>query len=300
MDELREKMDGPNIETQESQGTNDKTYNKLANAPQKHISISELKIPQAIIDEYHTNQQEQSRKDRKRFCVEVATLIVISLYTAIAAYQGYKMRQATDAAKESAAAAASASKTAEGSLMEIQKQTEAMQIAADANKKTVELAERNIKATQEQFRQDQRAWMGFSETPQWQTVVNKPLIVTVFFKNMGKTPAKKVQIAAMGEIVSERESPNFALENSATRERAVLVFPQQVISHDVNVTLPHTVLDSITFNDIKNGTKRIYIHGIHTYWDIFNRHQWITFCFYLRADGSKTEMCKEHNDTGSY
>ena len=223
----------------------------------------------------------------------VLTSVIVAFgtlfYAAAAIFQIYLMDSA----------AKSSTKQTETLIVEMRRQSQSMQDAAAANKKAVELAERSINSTQEQSRLDQRAWMGFCDIPQWQTVVDKPLIVTVFFKNMGKTPAKKVQIAAVGEIVSKDASPNFSLENSAKRERTILVFPQQVVSHDVNVT-PHTVLDGITFNGIRNGTKRIYIHGIHTYYDIFNRHQWVTFCFYLRADGSKTEICKEHNDTGTY
>ena len=92
-----------------------------------------------------------------------------------------------------------------------------MQRANTSTEKTVCLAERNIKTTQEQFRQDQRAWVGVSFDPPKESipddidytpvgtenhvhipVVNRRILVKegktsrfeIWITNTGKTPAK--------------------------------------------------------------------------------------------------------------
>jgi len=270
-------------------------------------------LPTCPINHNKTRTQKEERKQEKEIDwhirIQSASSVVMAIctfaiagitlfYTYYAREQVGQMRQAVE---ESRKMREDSNKSSTDILEKMREQSAAMQAAADANKKAVELSERGIKGTQEQSHLDQRAWMGSADVPKWEVVVNRPLKVTIFLKNLGKTPAKKTQVAGVIEIVPENGSPNFTLENTAKRSRAVLVFPQQVVSHDFDVISPQTtVLDSTILNDIRTGKKRIYVHGINTYFDIFNRHQWATFCFFLGADGSKSELCEEHNDTGSY
>ncbi len=48
------------------------------------------------------HEEKNYRLSRRQFWVALVTLVVLALYTAIAAYQAYKMREATKAAQESA------------------------------------------------------------------------------------------------------------------------------------------------------------------------------------------------------
>ena len=201
----------PNIDSQESINEKYTTNNNHSDTTVKQNPITEIEIPSTIIDEYRRNQYNQRRENRKIFYVGIGTLIAILCYTAIAAYQGCEMRKAAEATKTSADSAKIAADTAKNTfdlthdylLKEIQKQTKAMQDAADANGEAVDLAERNINATQEQSRLDQRAWVGVIDTipPSF-----KDGDIAVYIKegekntgfgvvigNSGKTPARKVK-----------------------------------------------------------------------------------------------------------
>ena len=160
------------IDIQKTEHTEHKASDEHQDAPQKQNPIAELIIPPTIINEYRTNNEDQKRKDTKRFRVEVATLIVISVYTAIAAYQGCQMRKATKAAENSANAA---------------------QIAANTSIKVANIAERNIKAAQEQFRLEQRAWINIVKAKYAEPLIaNKISQIEITVINSGKTPALNV------------------------------------------------------------------------------------------------------------
>src|SRR5208283_5351869 len=109
-----------------------------------------LEIPDTIIDKYNTDQKKRYRQERNRFRIEVLTLVVIAIYTGIAGYQGYKMREATEAAKTSADAAEKAAGVADNTfkqnkdfasktLKEMQNQSTAMRNAASAAKQQAEI-----------------------------------------------------------------------------------------------------------------------------------------------------------------
>jgi hypothetical protein len=143
------------------------------------------------------------------------------------------------------------------------------------------------------FRLDQRAWIGITGIS-GKLEVGKPTVITIYFKNTGKTPAKKTTVAIVGETLDEKASPNFAHEQTVVKESRGLSTPQQDFVVSVNMT--EGPLSDVAFKDVISGKVRVYVHGIVEYKDIFGRDHWITYCAYLSKD-LRYLAYKEHNDT---
>lgn len=150
----------------------------------------------------------------------------------------------------------------------------------------------NVTATQ--FKLDQRAWLGFVGI-MGEAEVGKPLLITVKFKNTGRTPAKNIISAAIAEPIPKTGVPNFTKEESITRESTAIVPPQGEFTIILSVT-PKGPLDNDGFRSITSGETCVYDHGIINYNDIFNKKHWLTYCYVLSPDGKTYTIYKEHND----
>lgn len=95
--------------------------------------------------------------------------------------------------------------------------------------------------------------------------------------------------------VLQNEVPNFAKEKDIIPKGKAITVPQAEAASIV-VFPPNDKIDDIGFRAITNGEIHIYVHGILTYDDVFGRHHWTTFCYYLRTDGINYEAYKEHNE----
>jgi hypothetical protein len=137
----------------------------------------------------------------------VLTSVIVAsgtlFYAAAAIFQLYLM---DSAAKRSA-------DQTERLIVEMGRQSQSMKDAAEANKKAVELAAQSIKATQEQFRLDQRAWISVSKGSLMEPLDAKKISFKFIVKNSGKTPALRVKInhkawikSAAGQILTKKES----------------------------------------------------------------------------------------------
>ena len=177
------------------------------------------------------------------------------------------------------------------------KQSKAMQDAAEANKKSIELAERSIKATQEQFRLDQRAWLSMRE-PKFTESLNlqKSLRISCTIKNVGKTPAQrvhyryKVSIQTLGEPILWIPFIPVIFDNNDIcyapgDENTIQIMSKSVLTQE-----------EIGFIESGRGIFSINIEV--TYFDIYNvnniRHS--RACFLYSAPNKRFGFCK----TGSF
>jgi len=192
--------ENPNVNPQESK-PDEATAKNDADSNALPISIRpELNNPPAFTQEDQSGNDKHYRLDRRKLRVEIATLIVIAAYTFIAGYQGCQMRKATKASQEAAEAAKSAAKTAEETLT----------------------------TTSEQFRLDQRPWVGLREfrCNECSSEMGKPVLgsgqlipsvtETVTFgidgvtENTGRTPAVKMVIhSAFTHRLASESIPNY-------------------------------------------------------------------------------------------
>jgi len=165
---------------------------------------------------------------------------------------------------------------------------------------TVSTATNQNKLTEKAIHLDQRAWIAKTNvtgTPE----IGKPFIINICFKNVGKTPAKYVQIRQRQVPVPSNAIPDFTLENSLKPMSYDVITPQQEFCSASDARdIRNVVINDDGMNDIRSGRIRIYAHGIIMYKDIFDQRQWMTYCYYYRSEDSRYVACKEHSDIGTY
>jgi len=88
-------------------------------------------------------------------------------------------------------------------IVEMRRQTKSMKDVAEANKKAVELAAQSIKATQDQFRLDQRAWISIVKGSLVKPIDAKKISLKFIIRNSGKTPALRVRVKNKAWIKSD-------------------------------------------------------------------------------------------------
>jgi len=142
---------------------------------------------------------------------------------------------------------------------------------------------------------DQRAWVNFDRAEVKQFKIGEQSIVSIIFKNYGKTPAKIVAVNPVIEVIAQETSPNFAKENYAIKTTPAILAPQQTMAIYLK---DKSILSDYNFKNITTGKDLIYIHGIIKYVDIIGNHHWTTYCMVLDYRDMKTwSPYKDHNDT---
>jgi hypothetical protein len=263
--------DNQNIEPQETEHENPTAFEETQQGPQ------------TLKSESFTQSRENNSYDRKRFYVEIITVILIFAYTTIALYQGCQMRKATKAAEKSAKAAESAAITAGKAL--------------DQSKKVLDA---NINATQ----LDQRAWVGvidvkpapFGDTANKPVYLKEgfPAIFEIVITNSGKTPALKVKTLMCVKPLLPKAKISPACNRREIPKQSVDVI--QPGEHLIMSTPPSKVLNASHIDFIKNGKTIIYLFGIITYQDIFRKKHQTTFCKFLLPSLSSIASCETYNE----
>lgn len=152
-----------------------------------------------------------------------------------------------------------------------------------------------VKTQIAQNKLDQRAWMGITKVT-GNMEIGKPIIIIIEFRNVGKTPAKKVTSSPVIVATEVRDRPDFDYEKTLEKTSRGIVAPQQpifIIRKAFSDWEDHH-RDSL-IKDVLSGTKRFYVHGILDYEDIFKCPHWLTYCFFF--NGESFIIDPEHNDT---
>jgi len=168
-------------------------------------------------------------------------------------------------------------------LIEMGKQSSAMQAAAAVNKKAVELAEGNIKATQDQFRLDQRAWVNIKEAKfKEPLIVNRPNIIEIPIVNSGKTPA--LRVCFRDKIWFEM--PQKTIMGKETIDTIEMVYGPGVerpTEFVWDIPMPQVMIDLI---HSRNG--KLWVDFEVTYFDVFDtkkiHHSRSCFYYHPRVD----------------
>lgn len=144
------------------------------------------------------------------------------------------------------------------------------------------------------FRVDERAWIGatsISGFPQ----IGKQLLVTIMFKNTGKTPALKVFPFFNYQFVSKGDKFVFETHRKPGNQ---LIAPNVDIPGVIpvaNAQTPFTQIDSLR---LRSREKTLYVYGQIWYQDIFHHDHWLKFCYFLEpmAEGYAYTTCNENNE----
>lgn len=173
-------------------------------------------------------------------------------------------------------------------------------------KKATKAAQDSVINADRNFRQDERAWIGFSLVPGNLTfTVGKSFLVPTLLINTGKTPAKNVQ----GNIVVglfERGQPldfSYAPGHASYRIAAGAIFPNgsitesfQAIKHGKDKA-EAIILDKRMMEDILHSRSLVVVHGKITYSDVFGIQHWTTYCRVVSNPSLIPGDCTRYNET---
>jgi hypothetical protein len=188
-------------ENQDSPSREQQTASQASESPaQIGHAPTELEPPPPNSKRENACKEEKHWLDYVTFGLELLGLIVLCIYAAYTIKIYCANRDAADAA----------------------------QIAAVEAKKSREQSESAFKATVEQFRLDQRAWIGVNN------VVGAPKLnnvwkVEVVFHNSGRTPARNIRGSVLSEGVSGDKEPTFVYSKAHSFEGGMMRIPGKSI-----------------------------------------------------------------------
>ncbi len=198
------------------------------------------------------------------------------------------------AAEHFAASAGLINKGVSDAVIKLQAQAEKMETA----RKTAELSSRKaLDAPIDSSRTDQRAWIDLiiSAPPAFQA--DQPFSTNAQVKNLGKTPAKNIQMGDAFEGLSAQTTYSFD-HAKLTMTRMGMLPPQGPALRPVEITpgKPHEILGQGRFDAISRGSIVLFYWGLVTYDDVFGIHHWLKFCYIYNVPHSQFDLCAIHND----
>lgn len=145
----------------------------------------------------------------------------------------------------------------------------------------------SLKATIEQNRLDQRAWLGVKDTTLRSFKVGTPIEVQVSIMNSGKTPAFRILEGVRGgSFSSVKWSPKLGENIVLSEEAKISLHPAPAIPPNgldfINMD-NNSVLTQPQYDDVMSGSRFVYVVGRVEYIDVFRKSQWMTFCLQIVA-----------------
>jgi hypothetical protein len=262
-----------------------------------------------------TCEPEKDWWDKFKPFVEMAGIVILSVYTWYTIKMYYANKEAADAAQEGAAAANNAARIAGNALLsskqssgdtldQMKNQSKSMLksatasgVQADAAKNAVENAKQSLQATIEGFHLEQRPWaIPFQFQLGAEPENGKDIKVTIWVENTGKTPALDVIPTVSTSLWGlEPPQPDFSSIIPIV-SRGILAPEVKNFSFDTGADhFKPKLPDVAAYLDAR---KRIYIHGIIRYRDSFNDHHWTTFCIWHKVGTplDRFDYCEHGND----
>jgi len=246
--------------------------------------VSHVHLPESV--EIHKNAQDTAsdkRYQKKMIWLSSLTLIAIVVYAVLVYLQWREMIAATGAAQ---------------------------QAIVEARRNRLQ-AEKSLSATIEQFRLEQRAWVGMSAYAISQ--FNPAGIVsTITFTNNGKTPAHNVKAHARIEVTNKvltgPSKQQIEILNGPPWEQKPDIAPTVGIVLSVGKTPSgqritdenRKIVESLNanFQAVKDQTLHVYYFGIISYEDINQRPHTTNFCVFIGDTTSSPpglNICPEFN-----
>jgi hypothetical protein len=244
---------------------------------QQPVILGELRRPQAEIDaeqtrETHKEQREtrQEGRDRLRLFFEASGLLIASVLAIANIGLWLVTKEVSHATRDAASAANS----------------------------QVKATKESIEASISAYHLDQRAWIGISKID-GRAVLNQPFLITIFFANSGKTPARNVSVNASFDPVPKGGHPDFTLEKKIAFSNRGFIPPGAIVNIQASGTkIKGDNLNQYGANDLASGNVRFYVHGTVVYEDIFQCRHWLSYCSYLSDPSTGVySSCSDHNDT---
>jgi hypothetical protein len=172
-------------------------------------------------------------------------------------------------------------------------------------------ARKIAEATDKDFRIEQRPLIRLAPDGSKIAITEgQPLEISITAADIGKTPARGVDIFVAVEKFSPTETPNleFREGDPGIRITSGILYPSEILNfkaHWARSTSPGTSQPIIiSQQDVEDwNAKRIYfaIHGTVIYADIFGKPHWTHLCQTLTATGETTHSkpCSDYNNVDS-
>ncbi len=223
----------------------------------------------SLEEQHATERKEDSAQQGKTYRLERYGLWAVIIYAAITFWQGVSAHRSATAARD----------------------------AANVARDTLVASE--------------RPWVGISGSGngnfQLEIAENRPLSVTIYAQNVGKTPAlneigvNKLTIVPLGSRI-----PDFGGYSKSEAGPPVVLFPGAIATLHNDTSQPDAAGNSkppLTLQQVKefkSGAVQIYVYGSIWYDDTFHTREHRTdYCFVYIPDLSKTianfGACKTHN-----
>ncbi|MGH2506771.1 MAG: hypothetical protein ACRDHZ_05075 [Ktedonobacteraceae bacterium] len=250
-------------------------------------------------DELIRKAQQVQANSSKVIAWLTAALVLVSVTSAGVSYLQFQ------AAKNSADASLSA---ALASIQQARDAGEANWLNRSNSINSERQSNKTFQASVDQFRLEQRAWVGVEHVASTGFTDRTIWTVTVTFVNSGKTPAKNVEVSAayvvspvsiagpsMEEVTRLHFGPaqSIAPEGRYSMELGPIVLGHPVFRPEIKDS--QTLLSS--YEAIKAGRLFLYYYGILKYKDAFGGHRQTQFCIFLANTKTKdAAFCDSFND----
>lgn len=177
--------------------------------------------------------------------------------------------------------------------------------ADTALKATLAQGQKALDANIAASRREQRAWIVV--TSQTETVTlndGMPVSVPMKMTNMGKTPAKGIEIHGVVDVVKPESSLDFSYEASRHHQIGLV----NVLHPNIPDVSPYFAFERgtpkatrmIVTPELRRsfaaGEVLVVIHGRIDYLDIFGVKHWLKFCVYAGNPDPSSEQCSGYND----
>jgi len=151
------------------------------------------------------------------------------------------------------------------------------------------------------FTLDERSWIEFKPKNDNASLSTfDSAYIPVDMVNIGKTPARKVEILSNAEVLDRQSAPSFNYNNGlqATTYLGAL-FPNMPLDVHAGTFMP---LSPEQRRDLESGKAYIVGYAIVTWEDIFGTPHWMHFCarHAFTAGTSNARVCADYNDTDAH
>lgn len=182
---------------------------------------------------------------------------------------------------------------------QLQTQAEKMDKARNSADKD---AQRALGATIDNFKQDQRAWLGVRDIALTAFKKEEPTEVLVLIVNSGKTPALQLLSGIRGgDFAPANWGPSRVEQEIASEQGKITLHPVSAVPPGGPMYLRLYDPEALTedqYNDVLTGKKIDYVVGKVTFIDTSNTSQWMVFCLKISVynNAPKLEYCGTGNN----
>lgn len=181
-------------------------------------------------------------------------------------------------------------------------------VAAVGTAWQAEIARESLRATEQAFKTDERAWLEIkSADPQQQTpsaAFPKFFKYQIYIQNVGKTVARdvvaKIYNPEGGDDILDNPKSIEIMQNTSDRFPTNSWTPGS-IAPNMATTLPLITAGNAPTLFNTGHWRYSYIIGRIDYIDAFNMRHWLRFCYFVSNDSGELRYCKSGNyeDTNS-